>query len=167
MTGVLLTSADQKEGLSLVYARALATRAGFATSVPEPDRDSIDLRIEAGGSRRPALDLQLKATVNLRNAATGILQFRLSIKNYDDLREVTQTPRLLVVLELPEDESHWMSVCSEELVLRRRAYWLSLQKEYDEVIGQETVTVQIPEGNVFDLKALQDLMERSRTGEIW
>ncbi len=57
----LLTGADQMEGLSLVYARALAVRAGYSVSVPQPDRDSVDLRIQAGGAYRPASDLQLKA----------------------------------------------------------------------------------------------------------
>ena len=79
MTETLLTVPDQKEGLSLVYAKALATRAGFLTSVPEPDRDSVDLRIQAGGPRRPALDLQLKATVDFGEPQAGVLPFRLPI----------------------------------------------------------------------------------------
>lgn len=166
MTETLLHVPDQKEGLSLVYVKALATRAGFVTSVPEPDRDSVDLRIQAGGPRRPALDLQLKATADLGAPRDGFRPFRLTIKNYSDLRVKTQTPRLLVVLELPADESRWMTVTSEELVLRRRAYWLSLQQGYEEVVGQETTTVRIPEDNVFDLEALRTLMERSRSGEI-
>ena len=166
MTGTLLTVPDQKEGLSLVYARALATRAGFLTSVPEPDRDSVDLRIQAGGRRRPALDLQLKATVDCGEPQAGVLPFRLPIKNYNDLRILTQTPRLLVVLELPKDESRWMTVTTEELILRRRAYWLSLQQGHEEVVGQQTVTVHIPEHNVFDVEALRTLMERSRSGQI-
>ena len=166
MTGTLLTAPDQKEGLSLVYATALATRAGFLTSVPEPDRDSVDIRIQAGGPRRPALELQLKATVDLGAPQAGVLPFRLSIKNYNDLRILTQTPRLLVVLELPKDESRWMTVTAEELVLRRRAYWLSLQQGHDEVVGQQTVTVRIPEHNVFDVETLLTLIERSRNGEI-
>ena len=166
MTGTLLTVPDQKEGLSLVYAKAVATRAGFLTSVPEPDRDSVDLRIQAGGPRRPALDLQLKATVDFGEPQAGGLPFRLPIKNYNDLRVLTQTPRLLVALELPKDESRWMTVTAEELVLRRRAYWLNLQHGHDEVVGQQTVTVHIPEQNVFDVEALRSLMERSRNGEI-
>ena len=166
MTGTLLTVPDQKERLSLVYAEALAARAGFLTSVPEPDRDSVDLRVQAGGPRRPALELQLKATVDLGEAQAGVLPFRLSIKNYDDLRVTTQTPRLLVVLELPKVESRWMTVTAEALVLRRRAYFLSLQQGHDEVVGKQTVTVHIPEHNVFDLEALRTLMERSRNGEI-
>lgn len=105
----------------LTVPGALATRAGFATSVPEPGRDSVDLRIQAGGPRRPALDLQLKATVPSDGQQAGVLPFRLPIKNYTDLRVPTQTPRLLVGLELPQDESRWMTVAAEELVLRRRA----------------------------------------------
>ena len=105
-----------------MYVEALAARAGYSTSTPQPDRDSVDLHIQAGGPRRPALDLQLKATVNVGEPRDGALAFRLPIKNYDDLRVPTQTPRLLVVLELPTDETRWMTVSPEELVLRRRAY---------------------------------------------
>ena len=165
MTDALATEPDQKEGLSVLYARALATRVGFLTSVPEPDRDSVDLRIQAGGPRRPALDLQLKATTGFGEPQAGGLSFRLPMKNYNDLRIFTQTPRLLVVLELPQHESQWMTVTAEELVLRRRAYWLSLLGR-DEVPGQQSVTVRIPEHNVFDVEALQILMEQSRNGEI-
>lgn len=166
MTDGLLTSPDQKEGLSLVYAKALAVRAGYLVSVPEPDRDSIDLRIQAGGAHRPALDLQLKATNSIDEPRDGSLSFRLSIKNYDDLRIETQTPRLLVVLELPNDESRWMTVTMEELILRRRAYWLNLQRDYEEITDQKTVTVHIPEQNVLDVETLRELMERSRAGEL-
>ena len=166
MTATLVTGPDQKEGLSLAYVKALAARAGFSTAVPEPDRDSVDVRIMAGGPRRPALDLQLKATADLAEAQDGFRRFRLRIKNYDDLRVETQTPRLLVVLDLPQDEAQWMTVTTEELVLRRRAYWLSLQRGHEEVERQETVTVRIPERNVFDVATLQTLMERSRNGDI-
>ena len=166
MTATLLTTADQKERLSLLYINALVVRAGFVTSAPDTDRDSIDLRIQAGGPQRPALDLQLKATAALAGPEDGFVRFRLAIKNYDDLRGQSQTPRLLVVFELPPDESRWMTVTKEELVLRRRAYWLSLRRESPARAGQQTKTVYIPERNVFDVEALRELMERSRTGGI-
>ena len=162
----LFTIPDEKERLSLLYVKALAARAGFMTSVPDLDRDSVDLRIQAGGPRRPALDLQLKATAALDEPRASFVPFRLTIKNYNDLRVETQTPRLLVVFELPGDESRWMTVTAEELVLRRRAYWLSLQQGYAEDARQQTVTVRIPEHNVFDVEALRELMERSRKEEI-
>ena len=90
MTDTLLTVPDQKEGLSLVYAKALATK----------------------------------------------------------------------------DEPCWMTVTTEHLVLRRRAYWLSLQHGHAEVVGQQGVTVRIPERNVFDVETLRGLTEQSRSGEI-
>ena len=163
MIDTLLSNPDTKEALSRVYATAVATRGGYSTSTPWPDRDSVDLRIAAGGRGRPALDLQLKATVGLGQPGADRLSFRLKAKNYHDLRVATQTPRLLVVLELPEDESQWMTVTEEELVLRRRAYWLSLLN-YEDIVGQETVTVHIPRGNLFNVEALRTLMERSRSG---
>ena len=126
----------------------------------------MDLRIQARGAYRPALDLQLKATARIGEARNGVVPFRLSIKNYNDLRVETQTPRLLVVLELPGDEARWMTVTAEELTLRRRAYWLSLQRNHDEIADRQTVTVHVPERNLFDVETLQELMERSRAGEL-
>ena len=141
-------------------------RAGYSVSVPQPDRDSVDLRIQAGDAYRPALDLQLKATAGVSAPRDGFVPFRLSIKNYNDLRVETQTPRLLVVLELPRDEMRWMSVTMEKLVLRRRAYWLSLQRDRDEITGQDTVTVHVAEQNLFNVEALGELMDKSRVGEL-
>ena len=163
----MLTSADRKERLSLVYVKALAARAGFTISERDLDRDSIDVSIHGGEPQHPSLDLQLKATTKLGPEGNGCRSFpSLSIKNYNDLRCPTQTPRLLVVLELPQEEFHWMMVTPEELTLRRRAYWLSLQGER-EVPNKETVTVHIPEDNRLDVEALQTLMERSRNGEVF
>ena len=73
---------------------------------------------------------------------------------------------MLVVLELPKEESRWMTVTRDELVLRRRAYWLSLQQDHEEILDQKTVTVRIPERNFLDVNAMRDLMERSRVGAI-
>jgi len=166
MKATLLTIPDQQEGLSLVYVKAVATRAGFSTSVPHPDRDSVDLCIEDGRDFRPKLDLQLKATTRLEAPLAGkrSFPFSLPIKNYNDLRIPTQTPRLLVVLDLPQDGTQWMTIGPDGLVLRHRAYWLSLQNEHDAVFGQKSVTVRIPQSNIFDVDALRMLMDRSRTG---
>lgn len=154
------------EVLSQVYVRTLAAKAGYLTSVPEPDWDSLDLRLQAGGDYRPALDLQLKATTTFPENPESILSFQLSIKNYRELQIETQTPRLLVILALPKEREQWISLTEQELVLRRRAYWLSLQQSYNEIIDQETVTVHIPLQNVLNIKTLQDLMEKSRKGEL-
>ena len=165
MTDALLTDADQMERLSLAYVQAVAARAGYVTADYDLDRDGIDLRIQAGGAMRPALDLQLKATVNLGKPKEEFFHFRLKCRNYDLLRIETQTPRLLIVLDLPRDRERWMSITENELVMRRRAYWLNLYG-FEETDNKESVTVQVPTRNVFDVMNLCDLMEQSRKGTI-
>ena len=165
MTDALLTSPDQEEALSRVYVQAIAARAGYVTASYDLDRDGIDLRIQAGGGMRPALDLQLKATVNLGKPKDGCFRFPLKRRNYDLLCIETQTPRLLVVLDLPKDEHRWMTITENELVLRHRAYWLNL-KGHEETNNQSSATVQIPRENLFNVEVLQALMEQSRKGRI-
>ncbi len=165
MTDTLLTVTDQEEALSRAYAYAVAARAGYSTAVYAEDRDGIDFRIQAGGGMRPALELQLKATVNLGRPDNGCFRFPLHRRNYDLLRIDTQTPRLLMVLDLPRDENLWMTITADELVLRHRAYWLNL-KGRPETANLESITVRIPEQNLFDVENLRMLMEQSRAGVI-
>lgn len=165
MTDTLLTSPDQQEALSRVYAQAVAARAGYVTSSYDLDRDGVDLRIQAGGAMRPALELQLKATTNLAKPKDDCFRFPLKRRNYELLRIETQTPRLLVVLDLPKDEQNWMTLTENELVLRHRAYWLNL-RGHEETTNQSTVTVHLPKENLFDIKGLRMLMEQARGGKI-
>lgn len=165
MTDDLLTTSDRQEALSRAYAHAVAAQGGYMTAVYAEDQDGVDLRIQAGGAMRPALELQLKATVNLIGSSDGYYRFPLKRRNYDLLRINTQTPRLLVVLDLPKDEHQWMTITTDELVLRHRAYWLNL-KGWDEVVNKVSVTVRIPKQNIFNVENLQALMEQSRQGSI-
>ena len=163
MTDMLLTVPDREEALSRVYARAVAATAGYVTA--DFDRDGVDLRIQSGGAMRPALDLQLKATINLRASPDGHYRFPLNRRNYDLLRMETQTPRLLVVLDLPRNEEQWVTITAKKLVMRRRAYWLSL-RNCDATDNQSSITVRIPMRNVFDVDNLKALMDQSRRGTV-
>ena len=165
MTEMLLTAPDREEALSRVYARAVAAVAGYVTADTDFDRDGVDLRIQSGGAMRPALDLQLKATINLRASPDGHYRFPLNRRNYDLLRVETQTPRLLVVLDLPRKEERWVTITAEKLVIRRRAYWLSL-RNCDATDNQSSITVRIPMRNVFDVDNLKALMDQSRRGTV-
>ena len=165
MNDALLTSQDKEEALSRVYARAVAAAAGYLTAELDFDRDGVDLRIHAGGAMRPALDFQLKATGNLRLPADGDLRYPLPRRNYDLLRLETQTPRLLVVLDLPSDPSQWVTITDDELVLRHRAYWLNL-RGCGATENQSSITVRIPRQNLFNVESLRALMDQSRGGII-
>ena len=165
MTDGLLTDNDIEEALSRVYVQAVAARAGYSTADYSLDRDGVDILIQASGMMRPAIALQLKATINLGKPSEGFFHYRLRSKNYNLLCEPTQTPRLLVVLDLPRDQAQWLTVTPDELVLRRSAYWLNLTG-HDETENRSSVTVLIPEQNLFNVDNLQTLMEQSREGKI-
>ncbi len=159
----LLSSTDKEERLSDVYLRAVAAKAGYAVAIPDLDRDGIDVEIKAGGAMRPTLGIQLKATINLGAPDGGFFRYSLAVRNYELLRLTTQTPRILVVLALPQAEEEWLAVSPEALTLKRCAYWVSLLGE-PETTNKATITVSIPDSQIFDPVTLTMLMDKSRSG---
>ena len=156
-----MTSTDREEALSRAYVAAVTAGAGYVTALMDFDRDGVDVEIRAGGSMRPSLDIQLKATINLGELISGVFRFPLKRRNYDLLREETMIPRILVVLDLPANEMDWLNVHPDQLIMRRCACWASLVG-LEETENKESVTVSI-EKNWFDVDALRALMERART----
>jgi hypothetical protein len=165
MPDSLLTANDREEELSRAYVQAVAAMAGYMTAEFKPDRDGTDMQIRAAGSMRPSLDIQLKATINLSPAKDGKFHYALRRRNYDLLREPTMVPNILVLLALPQVEAEWLTVTSEQLVMRRCAYWASL-KGFPETTNKDTVIILIEDEDRFDVDGLKALMERARTGGV-
>jgi hypothetical protein len=165
MPDALLAPTDREEALSSAYVRAIAAHAGYVVATMDFDRDGIDIEIKAGGSMRPSLGIQLKATINLGEPKAGVFSFPLKRRNYDLLRIPTQTPRILIVLSLPKDMAGWLAVTTESLVLRRCAFWASLAG-FPDTDNTDSVSVPVEKGNLFDVECLMALMEKSRTGTI-
>lgn len=161
----LLTDRDVESALSIAYVQAVAAHAGYMCGKPaEPDRDSIDIQIAAGGAFRPKLDIQLKATTRL-SFSDDLISYDLGIKNYNDLRILTQTPRILVVLDLPNIREQWLCVSNDSLIIKKSAYWLSLLG-MGETQNTSSVRLSIPRGNTFNVESLHDLMAWSRRGNV-
>jgi len=165
MSGALLTSQDREEALSLAYLHAIAAGAGYAVALTNFDRDGIDAQVQAGGTMRPCLGVQLKATINLAPHKDGTLRYPLKKRNFDLLRVETMVPRILVVLDLPQDEASWLTVTTDELALRKCAYWASLAGQPDPG-NPVSVTVTIERRNLFDVQGLVSLMDQARSGAI-
>ena len=155
---------DQKEDFSFAYIMAVAARAGFWVDFPRRDRRSVDGVIRSDFGKQPTLRFQAKATAQSVMRNDGI-HFPLPIKNYNDLREETISPQILIVVLLPSDTSDWLSQSQDELCMRRCGYWRSLAGE-PEVRNTSTHTVRIPTGNVFDDGSLSELMRRAGTGAL-
>ncbi len=125
---------EQKQQLSIAYLHAVASAAGFACQTREVDDDSIDRTIVARGwlheqavYRSPKIDVQLKSFGrNPLRADENSFTFRLIRKNYDELRQPVQVPRLLVVLLLPREPELWVDQDDQRMLTRYAAYYLSL-----------------------------------------
>jgi len=155
---------DRKERFSLAYISAVAAHAGYLVDEPPgPDKDSVDGVLMGDEDRRPRIEFQAKATSQdvLRG---GYLAFRLSVKNYDDLRANLLWPRLLIVVVLPSDDTDWLVHSEDELRMRRCGYWLSLAGQ-PATMNRRTVTVRIPQLQVLSSSQLRELMARANRGE--
>ena len=164
----LLTHQQQEENLSRAYVRAVAAMAGYVISVPENDSFGIDLTIRGPSNNDPVtshtLEVQLKATINLKSTGNE-WSYPLKKTNYDHLREESVTPRILIVLRLPEDPSAWLEISHQQLQLQHCAYWISL-KDFKETENKETITIKIRKDNIFNVDNLQNLMNQVDTGSM-
>jgi hypothetical protein len=69
-----------------------------------------------------------------------------------------QVPRILVVVQVPELRADWLSTTDESLILRHRAYWLSLVNAA-ESDNEVSVRVRIPRRQRLDVVGLQGIMD--------
>ena len=147
----------------MAYVHAVAALAGFNFEFLRVDNDSVDVSIKARGKLQsdsiylsPQIDIQLKSSSQIETKG-NYLHFPLPLKNYNDLRVKHMVPRYLVVLNLPVDKTEWLILSSEQLVMKKCAYFLSIMGE-EETINTSTVTVKIPEVNLFTPSTLHNLL---------
>lgn len=160
---------QRKEQFSEAYVHAVATVAGYRLSPPNVDDDSVDWTIAARGGggtlRSPKLDIQLKCTGD-DDRPDDVMPFRLSRKNYDDLRWPDyQVPRMLVVVVVPTDISQWLNHTEDELALRRCGYWTSIRGRAP-TPNTSTVTIDLPRTQQFTVAELTGIMGRVGSGGL-
>ena len=155
----------QKSRFSLAYIEAVASQAGYQVEEIMVDRDSVDGTLKADFGRRPRIDFQAKATAG-DVVRQDYVHFPLPVKNYNDLRLEAINPRILIVLVMPESVDDWINQSARELCLRHCAYWMSLDGE-PPTPNQNTITVRLPLGSVFNSVQLMDMMQTAeRTGAL-
>ena len=154
----------RKERFSLAYIAAIAARAGFEFLESSDDFDSIDGLLRSAQGRRPKIEFQAKATSRDLVRADHIA-FPLGLKNYDELRIETITPRLLFVVILPNDEEQWLSQSQDELILRHCGYWQSLRGMPD-VVNEHSVTVRLPRTQIVSVEQISALMAKAELGPV-
>lgn len=171
-----LTTNDIESELSYAYLHAVASSvgAGMGPATRHEDNAGVDAKLVGwgpfvGGGFLTEVDLkvQLKATTKNPRVQDGKLSFELQgIHRYDDLRaETVSTPRILVVLFLPEDQEEWLEFSTDSLTLRKCAYWVSLRGA-DSTTNRTSVTVYLPESQPFNPDGLREVFRRLSLKEV-
>jgi hypothetical protein len=153
--------------LSYAYLHAVASHAGMACSAGNrhEDGNGIDATLTSWGPflgggylTEVTIKVQLKATIKVPGDDGETLSYFLrGVKRYDDLRAATvSSARILVVLFLPSKPEEWLMHSSEQLALRRCAYWQSLRGA-PATSNNSGATVKMPKNQLFNTKALMDL----------
>lgn len=160
--------AAKKEQFNVAYVHALASQAGLNVGSFQVDNDSVDMIIAGKGYgapaqiRNPQIQLQLKCTS--QQLVNGpVLKFRLSRKNYDDLRgEDLVCPRYLVVLVVPDDHTNWIEHLDDCMKVRNACYWVSIRHHPASL--QESETVDVPLTQRLTAMQLRTLIDHASNG---
>jgi hypothetical protein len=162
--------------LSYAYLHAVAARAGVGCKVctRHDDNAGVDAELTGwgpfpnGGYRKEVdIKVQLKATLKQPNVIGDSLAYSLTgIPQYNDLRtDTVSTPRILVVLILPEDEKEWLELTQDALVLRKCAYWVSLRGAPPSS-NDTSQTIYLPKNQKFDPDSLTQILSQISRNSI-
>jgi hypothetical protein len=163
-----MTVNEQKRAFSEAWLRAIAACSGFGVQDGTvPDDQSVDITITSkldGIVTKPRLDAQLKCTEK-ELLKDGAIKFPLPQKNYDDLRDThASVPKILVVLQVPEDPIAWLRCELTRLEMYKAAWWYSLSGLPDSG-NDENTTVSIPDTQRFTVTVLRDMMRKLSEGQ--
>ena len=153
----------QQEAFSRAYIHAVAAAAGFKYSDgPLPDDDHVDVTVTSTGPmgliRSPKVDIQAKCRLGAPDGDP--IAYALDVGDHEGLRHLDYgSPRILVVVFVPENVALWAEHTEEKLILSYCGYWVCLQGQ-PQTGNKATVTVYLPRRNTFSVAGLTDLMAR-------
>jgi hypothetical protein len=170
-----LSSNDIESELSYAYLHAVASKAGASCNnvTRHQDNRGIDatltawIELQNEATAEVDLKIQLKSTTKVPSEQGEYWSYSLQgIDRYNDLRaKEVATPRILVVLFLPQNSTEWLSCTTEQLVLKRAAYWVSLCGAPPS--NNDTAqTVYLPKSQLLTPDALLGIFKRLANKEL-
>lgn len=171
----MITSQHIEEDLSKAYVLAVGAKAGLSVTFRDGHDYTVDGSLHEvsrvnGRYHESGLsfDFQLKASKKCSTKDTSIIyDFDAETYNYLCQRAENKytTPIILLLLVLPEDESEWLSVSPEQMILKKACYWMKIDGNFTK--NKETRRIEIPQKQLFDVSAIQSLIGQIKaTGEI-
>jgi hypothetical protein len=156
-----MTLEMQQEAFSKAFAQAVCAVAGFASSQPDPDVDSVDWCVKGRIDGRTAqVDIQLKCLRDGAVESDGThFSYELdNLKNYEDMIEPERLiPIILVVVRVPGELESWLAMDDQRLVLAHCAYWFSL-RDLPPTTNKKSKSVRIPISQRFTPEVLGRMM---------
>lgn len=155
----MITVQHSEEFLSLAAINAIAAIAGveLGCSIHDYGIDGTiqEMRDDPFCGKIPSLtiDYQLKASINWKQE-NGYIIYDLNVKNYNKLisrlkDKATNVPFLLILLCLPKKQEEWLSVCTEEIILRKCCYWYTVSDSENYSNNKDKIRIKIPDSNIF------------------
>lgn len=154
------------EDMSEAYLRALCAANGYSIVKVEHDNDGLDIAVRCKGKAAgdsilvsTEVEIQLKSSyARIRTLKDGSISYDLEVKNYKWLIDNNRMlPLILVVFQMPEDETLWLEQTIDWLKIKKCAYWISLKGKPD-TTNEGTVAVHIPAANLLTKDSLKEIM---------
>lgn len=168
--GMPSRESNLKELLQIGLIEVIAAAAGCNISQPRID-NGIDLMIThecpSKNEMYGPLQIQLKATSskNRWNASRTKISARLSHDRYDQFRiKNSAYTKIIVIMDVDPEIQNWYQADDDFSKIKYRCYWTSIQG-FDEVPGENDVTVYAPRSQVFDDAALCTIFGKKKAGE--
>lgn len=166
-----MTIQDIKEELSIRLIQCIANINGFVAEVPKKDYGTDlcikeqGIRIENGHGRNydtgRELKIQAKSTTLKSITENDVfISYNLESKTYNDLitRKNNSKPLVLIVVLLPENQSEWLEVDENNLILRKSAFWYVPE---DDILTKNsyTITIRLEKQNLLTKESFVELFE--------
>jgi hypothetical protein len=170
----MITKEHRQEQLSRAYVHAVAAHAGliFEPATIDYGVDGCIRVVQRREGRRlllsgHSLDVQLKATTNWRFENEEVI-YDVEAKTYNDLvdrfNEPRGTPMVLIVMCLPKNEGDWLSITTEQLILRHCCFWCRVGGTRTD--NNATQRIRIPRSQILDQTSVGDLLDKVQKGEV-
>lgn len=174
----MLTTQHIEEGLSRAYVSAVAFRAGVNVAI---NADNFDYGIDGtfkginfiGTARKPSgnnLDFQMKASIDWTIDSTHVT-YDLEADTYNHLADVMNhfrygraTPAMLILLCLPKDQTKWLEVDEDQILLRKCCYFHFIEGE--PTPNKSTTRIKIDRANKLTPGSVQALLQKIRAGKL-
>jgi len=159
-----MTIEQIKEELSNSFVGLVASYLGYKLSKPS-DTGGVDYSLTkdvsyiSNGKTRfiqsgQYIDLQLKATTDRTVIIDDTeIKYDLEVKTYNDLikrKEFANAPFFLVLFVLPEEQNDWVEINTENILLKKYAYWYLPPDGSESTKNDSRIRISIPIENKID-----------------